>query len=104
MTRTAAAKANIFANKPEESTYFFTWTRTGRSPSLSSSNRPRARNGRTGCRHQTPSSRVFLRAYWPEAAIADGNWTPPPVISGATGHRGVQHGWEAASRIPLDAK
>jgi hypothetical protein len=72
---TAAAKANIFANKPEESTYFFTWTRTGHSPSLSSSNRPRARNGRTGCRHQAPSSRCSCAPTGPRP--------PSPT---ATGH------------------
>jgi hypothetical protein len=22
---------------------------------------------------------LFIRAYWPQAAVIDGSWTPPPV-------------------------
>jgi hypothetical protein len=25
---------------------------------------------------------LYIRAYWPEAPIADGSWTPPPVVPG----------------------
>jgi len=142
VTRTAAAKANIFANKPEESTYFFTdvdangerlhgrrdysvtftggqlppvkgfWSLTlydqhhffapnelGRY-SLGTKNQdlhldqdgsltisvqqqpPQGQERSNWLPAPDAEFTLFLRAYWPEAAIADGNWTPPPVISG----------------------
>lgn len=26
---------------------------------------------------------LYVRAYWPKAAITDGSWTPPPVERGS---------------------
>jgi hypothetical protein len=23
---------------------------------------------------------LYLRAYWPQQALLDGNWTPPPIV------------------------
>jgi hypothetical protein len=23
---------------------------------------------------------LFIRAYWPKAAVQDGSWTPPPAV------------------------
>ena len=25
---------------------------------------------------------LYIRAYWPESAVTDGSWTPPPVVTG----------------------
>jgi hypothetical protein len=34
---------------------------------------------------------LYIRAYWPTAAVMDGLWTPPPVVpGGATDSRALQ--------------
>jgi hypothetical protein len=139
VTRTSCAKANIFANKPEESAYFFIehgadakpltgannytvtfaagelppvkgfWSLTvydeyhffAPNPvnrfSVGTKNRDLVRDPDGSLtiyvQHEPPEGEMamnwlpapaddfalFLRAYWPESAVLDGEWSPPPV-------------------------
>ena len=45
----AVAKSNLFVNAPKETKYFY----------------------------QDADFTLYLRAFWPKAAVIDGSWTPP---------------------------
>ncbi|MFJ1454894.1 DUF1214 domain-containing protein [Nocardia sp. N2S4-5] len=90
LTRTAAAKSNMYVNQPEETRYFF----------LEYDNQDRRLSGdpdgtltlyiqhdSLGPEHEAnrlPAPRsefeLTIHTYWPKPQVDNGEWTPPPVV------------------------
>jgi hypothetical protein len=108
-TRTAVAKSNILVNKPNETRYFYQdldatgqrlrgdrnycvtfakdqlppvrgfWSLTLYNEDYIGATPPSADVKSNWLPAPTGEFSLYLRSYWPESAISEGRWTPPPV-------------------------
>lgn len=77
-TRTAVAKSNIFVNAPNETKYFYQDLDAG-GARLKGANRYTVTFAKGAAPPENRDFSLYVRAYWPQATITDGSWTPPPV-------------------------
>lgn len=83
-TRTAVARSNMFVNVPNETRYFYQDLDADGSLTIYVQRDPPGDLAKRTNWLPAPADEnfsLYLRAYWPGAAIADGQWTPPAVVA-----------------------